>query len=203
MCTPPPNQYEMLEYFNVMDITSSDGKELLLDAYRLSRGDESGLNSSRQVLLAFADIAESSQEASFTRDEITSFWNDSSEPLLFATLLNLEDTEHLSQVVQRIRDKYAQDKYLVYFTLDYCEAIIFLKCNTFHHCAELVFSLDYGSEQKNKMVRRKSLQNLRFWLIPSHCTAWSTVLTSAIQTISQKRGLASISALGCRTRRVC
>lgn len=147
---PPPNQYEMLEYFNVMDITSSDGKELLLDAYRLSRGDESGLNSSRQVLLAFADIAESSQEASFTRDEITSFWNDSSEPLLFATLLNLEDTEHLSQVVQRIRDKYAQDKYLIYFTLDYCEAIIFLKCNTFHHCAELVFSLDYGSEQKKQ-----------------------------------------------------
>lgn len=159
-----PHQHEMLEYFNVMDIRAFNGREPLLNAYRVSRGNcaEHGFSdpksagpvpqehSSAQILLAFTDITETSDGTGFTQKEIADFWKDVSKPLLFVTLLNLKDTEQISRVVNRIREKYAGEEYLIYFTLDYCEAVIFLKCSTFRRCAELVFSLDYGLEDASQ-----------------------------------------------------
>lgn len=141
-----PSQHKMLEYFNVMDIRPSSGTNPLLSAYQTSRERGKEHNSS-QVLLTFTDITETPGGAGYTRNEIDTFWDDTSEPLLFVTLLNVEDTERLSLVVDRIQEKYADAKHLVYFTLDYCEAVIFLKCDSFCRCAELVFSLDYGPEE--------------------------------------------------------
>lgn len=137
-----PSQHKMLEYFNVIDIRPAEGERPLLNAYHTSR-ERSTEHKSSQVLLTFTDIRNTSGQYSYTREEIDRFWNDTAEPLLFVTLLNAEDKEHLSRVVDRIREKYAGAKHLVYFTLDYCEAVIFLKCSSFRRCAELVFSLDY------------------------------------------------------------
>lgn len=171
-----PSQHKMLEYFNVMEIRPSEGEHPLLSAYHTSR-ERSTEHKSSQVLLTFTDIRNQSGRYSYTREEIDKFWNDTAEPLLFVTLLNVENTENLSRVVDRIREKYAGAKHLVYFTLDYCEAVIFLKCDSFCRCAELVFSLDYGPDETHEepLIQVESSEGSRTTLLANSLTLYSLV----------------------------
>ena len=141
-------QHEMLEYFDVLEVAPADRELPLLSAYqqyRSSMGQEEYI-SSRQVLFAFTDVVPDSGSDGFTREEIKTFWECNSEPVLFTTLVNVENEGNLQELIQRIHSSYPEGKYLIYYTLDYCEVVIFLKGNSFHQCAELMFNLDYGTE---------------------------------------------------------
>lgn len=155
----PP--YSMFEYYEALKIEQVKSDSPLLAAYLQSRGamHQNQSHAVKQTQLAFTDITDSASKRGtdrlgFTREEIDRFWADRSEPMLFMTLINVENTESYKEVVKRIRGTYPKNKYLIYYTLDYCDIIIFLRGNSFRKCAKLIFDLDYGKTGKHSDSRK-------------------------------------------------
>lgn len=146
------NQYEVLEFFDVLEVKAVTGSPPLQEAYRQSRTNAAnGISGTayRQTILAFTDVVKKPCSHGFTRREIDAFWANTKFPLLFTTLVNVESKDKLNEMEARVRELYPKGRYLVYYTLDYCEAVIFLKAKTFHYCAELMFKLDYGGSKNS------------------------------------------------------
>lgn len=151
------NSYELFEYFDELQVEAVEPRKTpLTGAYRVSR--RSTRHDSRQTLLAFTDILEENtgekakEYSGFTRQEIDAFWEDNSEPILFTTLINVEDDDKFKLVIDRVKTTYPKGKYLIYFTLDYCSIVIFLKGHSFQKCAHLMFELDYGQNSPRALL---------------------------------------------------
>lgn len=156
----PP--YSMFEYYEALKIEQVKSDSPLLAAYLKSREamHQNQGHAVKQTQFAFTDITtggaskRGTDRPGFTKEEIDRFWADRSDPILFMTLINVENTESYKEVVRRIRRTYPKSKYLIYFTLDYCDIVIFLRGNSFQKCAKLIFDLDYGKTGKHPNSRK-------------------------------------------------
>ena len=142
--------YCMFEYYESLDIQPVKGIFPLLDGYKSSRriSQQDKAIPSRQILLAFTDVQDGtgnslSQATGFTREEIDHFWEDRSQPILFMTMINVGDYRKILHVAKNVKKIYPKGRYLIYYTLDYCDIIIFFRGRSFQQCAELIFKLDY------------------------------------------------------------
>lgn len=145
--------YGMFEYYEALEVEPVKDGSPLLNAYRSSRGSSPRNQDlvSRQILLAFTDVRDAAKDCegkavSFTKEEINSFWANYSQPILFMSLINVENPEQLKRAIERIGEVYPKGKYLVYFTLDHCDIVIFFRGSSFQEYAKLIFDLDYGQD---------------------------------------------------------
>lgn len=129
----------------------------LLEAYKKSHKTNTRIQgASGQTLFVFADTQLSEPYGSGETGKIDAFWADESEPLFFMTMINIgiSGFSHIHTILEKIKNCYNGKKYLVYFTFDYCDIVIFLRGDSFSECANCVFNLDYfpKSEKGNALI---------------------------------------------------
>lgn len=116
------------------------GGSPLAQAYKkiIEDGQQSSMNQLQQSILAFADISEN-----LTHEKIEAFWNDHSQPLLFITLVSLNQKAKFSYAQECVRTIFPSNT-LVYFTFDYNDMVIFHKGGSLSDYVHKVMKFDYS-----------------------------------------------------------
>lgn len=95
----------------------------------------------QQSMLMFADISNELQY-----EKIAKFWADNSQPVLFMTLVNLNQKAQYPYVIDRIQDLFPSNT-MVYYTFDYNDMVIFHKGASFSDYALRILQLDFSNCQ--------------------------------------------------------
>lgn len=101
---------------------------------------------SQQIILAFTDV-----KNRFQREQIRRFWDEKTSALFFTTLVNVQLGGDIEVAVERIKSIYGparNGRYLIYYTLDHSEIIIFYKGDSFQEYAGKVMRLNYAIQPK-------------------------------------------------------
>lgn len=103
--------------------------------FRRSYGDYQ----SQQIIIAFSDV-----KSDLDQKRIDAFWERDDNALFFVTMVNVTLESSLDDTVTRINNIYgAEENYLIYYTLEHSEIIIFYKGNTFKDYSKRVMRLNY------------------------------------------------------------
>ncbi len=83
---------------------------------------------SSQEQLLFIDICDKPNDtgASFTKEQINGFWNDTSSPYLFLSMIHINHIGNLKKALKGINTIFQKD-YLAYISFDYCDIVLFAK----------------------------------------------------------------------------
>ena len=112
----------------------------LSQAYdELSKQQRSMAEQPLQSILVFTDVSNE-----LPREKIEAFWADHSQPVLFMTLVNLNQKASYSTVREHIYALFPSDT-LVYYTFDYNDMVIFHKAASFTDYVHAVLKLDFLS----------------------------------------------------------
>lgn len=121
----------------------------LYDGYRmmqkLFRTNMENQYRSQQLIMAFTEV-----ENEGKRKEINRFWRANETAMLFLTLVNVSLSASLEETVKRIRDIYSRQNYLIYYSLEYNEILIFCKTDSFQKYMDIVARLNYAAVTAGK-----------------------------------------------------
>ena len=99
-----------------------------------------------QVLFAFKDEDEASTPA------FEDFWAQTKYPLLFISLINLNNSEDLDCTLERIEQVFDQSRCRTYLTFDHCDILLFFRGDSFREFSDNIFRLNYGSDLVNDTI---------------------------------------------------
>ncbi len=140
--------YRAFSYFDEITVhpVSPKGKHTavnLYDGYRviqkLFRTNLENQYRSQQLIMAFTEV-----ENTEKRKEINRFWRTKKTAMLFLTLVNVSLSASLEEIAERIRKIYDGQNYLIYYSLEYNEILIFCKTDSFQNYMSLVAQLNYA-----------------------------------------------------------
>lgn len=106
----------------------------------------------QQIMLAFTEFE---QDDAFIKNKIDKFWNDTEHPLFFVTMVNISLKSNIDNILKRIKEifKNNEEQYLIYFTFEYNELIIFYKGNRFDEYSKLIMELNFKKlKEKNQIL---------------------------------------------------
>lgn len=146
--------YRAFSYFDEITVhpVSHEGKDVdkhaavnLYDGYRvmqeLFRTNLKNQYRSQQLITAFTEV-----ENAEKREEIDQFWETTTTTaMLFLTLVNVSLSASLEETAERIRKIYDGQNYLIYYSLEYNEILIFCQTDSFQNYMSLVARLNYAS----------------------------------------------------------
>ncbi len=101
-----------------------------------------------QEMLAFTNQS----EKMFPKDVIEAFWSEQSW-LLFVSLIHIDNESDIEKIVEEIKQKFGEKKYLIYFSFDYSGIILFAKGMGLKTYLKLIFQLNYARAEKEKLIR--------------------------------------------------
>lgn len=105
---------------------------------------------SYQYVKVFTNVDDSSvnNDIAYTKNQIGEFWDDD-KLLLFMSMIHIGDSD-LAKVVQKINEKLGStsDKYLIYYTFDYSDIIVFLKSDLITQYMSIISDLNYNLDEK-------------------------------------------------------
>ena len=111
---------------------------LLQKAYETAMSRNSSNNNNR-FLIAFTDIVkEKKNDLDLTQEEINDFWEKNDSKLLFLTMINLKQSSGIEACIDFINKIFYGSKYLIYFTFDHCDLLVFCRKNSFEEYASLI-----------------------------------------------------------------
>lgn len=148
-------QYYSFCYYDAIEVVkvaceSEDACHNLLSAYETAANDERRLYTSRQFLLAFADIQEQDQipskDCCYRQQDIEDFWKEDGKSIFFVTMVNLRDNRRLDEALSEIRRIFSGEQYLAYLTFDHCDLLLFYRSDGFSTYAQKIFQLNYGTD---------------------------------------------------------
>lgn len=97
-----------------------------------------------QSIVAITDISCQPNTFGYTAEQIQSFWSDETEPIFFASMLNLSNPTDLEKILGLIKEKFSTESHLAYLTFDHCDIIIFGRGSSFRQYTNCIFELCYA-----------------------------------------------------------
>lgn len=97
----------------------------------------------QQTIIAVADIRTKKEE-----EKTTAFWSDCNKPWFFLTMINVPISTELKKAVAFIENKLGHLYYLIYYSFEFNEILLFCKTNSFSKYLEAIATLNYGSDDK-------------------------------------------------------
>lgn len=136
-------------FYDAIDVKKVEIEEgpvhkALLDTYEKSQdpGGGSGFTY-RQVLFAFRDLTDGEANGE-SPQSIDRFWDDSEEPLLFVSMINVKTAGIIQETLEKIETIFGTEHCRPYLTFDHCDIIIFFKGKGFSDFVDNIFDLNYG-----------------------------------------------------------
>lgn len=99
-----------------------------------------------QSIAAITDISSEADTFGYTADEIRRFWDNTTAPIFFVSMLNLSRTTDLEQILHAIKEKFPAESHLAYLTFDHCDIIIFGRGDSFQQYTNCIFNLCYAGK---------------------------------------------------------
>lgn len=100
-----------------------------------------------RFLIAFTDMKTIDDESKlgYTQEQINELWECDKSPLLFLTMINLTRSNDIKKGIKQIKKIFQGSNYLIYFTFDHCDLLIFCRKDSFE---------DYG-----RMIKKMAFEN--------------------------------------------
>lgn len=137
----------------------------LLAAYKTSLADMASPARTpfpyQQVLFAFRDIEEGDLSSPVSVSGIETFWGCTDYPLLFISLINLNNNKNIDSVLARIGEVFEKKRCLTYLTFDHCDILLFFRGDSFREFSDNIFKLNYGSNLVNDTITLFTFANER------------------------------------------
>lgn len=105
----------------------------------------------QQVLFAFKDVAEDASSPASEKN-IEDFWKCTEYPLLFISLINLNNSKDLDSTLERIEGLFDKNRCLTYLTFDHCDVLLFFRGDSFREFTDNIFRLNYGGGLINDTI---------------------------------------------------
>ena len=148
--------YRAFSYFDeitVHPVSEKNGRTAvnLYDGYKmmqkLFRTKMEDTYRSQQIIIAFSEVENKKEQ-----EEINRFWTINQTAMLFLTMVNVSLSASLEKAVEYIRKIYGGQNYLIYYSLEYNEILIFCKTDSFQDYLSLVARLNYTAEAEENPV---------------------------------------------------
>ena len=148
--------YRAFSYFDEITVHPVSGKNgctavSLYDGYqvmqKLFRTKMEDMYRSQQLIIAFSEVENEKEQ-----EEINRFWTINQTAILFLTMVNVSLSVSLEKTVEYIRTIYGGQNYLIYYSLEYNEILIFCKTDSFQNYLSLVARLNYTAEAEENPV---------------------------------------------------
>lgn len=128
-----------------------ENEPVLLAAYEKSLAGMTGLGKTpfpyQQMLFAFKDVEEDGDLSSpSSMPRVDAFWQCTEYPLLFISLINLNNSKDLDNTLARIEEIFNKKRCLTYLTFDHCDVILFFRGDNFREFTDGIFKLNYESD---------------------------------------------------------
>lgn len=145
--------YDAIEVKQIMQKTES----VLLTAYETGLADMMVPDRTpfpyQQILFAFKDVEEDGGPSSPTSiSRVETFWQCTDYPLLFISLINLNNSRDLGSTLSRIEEVFEKGRCLTYLTFDHCDILLFFRGDSFREFSDNIFKLNYGSNLVNDTI---------------------------------------------------
>lgn len=154
------NEYYGFTYYHDIQIEPvygdlTDQSPLLLSYERLVESppsDPERYGPFQQTILAFTDVLEEDAQRraprpwGYTQKQIDTFWDNTTSPLFFMSMLNIRHSGELQQVLALIGECFRDTLHLAYLTFDHCDILLFARGSSFQQQAERIFHLLFATE---------------------------------------------------------
>lgn len=147
-------RYVSTGYFNYISIYNikDDNGNAFSSLFEVHQRSEEIINvpendeCSYQFVKVFTNV--NNDESGYTKKEISDFWADE-KLMIFVSMIHIGNN-NLSDIVNSIHENFkdVSNNYLVYFTFDYSDIIIFLKSDRITDYMDRISNLNYNLEQK-------------------------------------------------------